>query len=444
MKKKYFFLLLLVMGWLGSTAKAEDYLMPQYGYKTKVVSKDAPLTFYDFKGASTHFTQSALSTVIFQPATEGYSIKITFEELNLTKYSASYDVYMRIYNGQFDVTSITYPTSGNPSVHFPENANQIAYIPGDGAVNPLPTYISGAADGCLSVCLYSKDPNPKESYWKATVEEVLLESMTVKSATVDNSFVDGEIWAGKENVAVAGLTVTTEGYSSPDKLETLSFTTSNTDVIKGEHIKLYAGQAASTAPLTELIGTVTESAGVYTLTLDAPYAFSNGANKFCLGATIEAGAAFNATGSVNITGIQTTNNFSPLTTADAVTLTVQPMYLMAENATYTVSGEANFYDEGGKDDKVVKGFDGKVVFAPATEGSKVKLTFNSINVFYTDYAANSTGYVDYIKVYNGNSTNEADLIWQLSQSEANTTTAIVLKSTAADGQLTITHKNNIS
>lgn len=444
MKKKYFFLLLLVMGWLGSTAKAEDYLMPQYGYETKVVSKDAPLTFYDFKGASTHFTQSALSTVIFQPATEGYSIKITFEELNLTKYSASYDVYMRIYNGQFDVTSITYPTSGNPSVHFPENANQIAYIPGDGAVNPLPTYISGAADGCLSVCLYSKDPSPKESYWKATVEEVLLESMTVKSATVDNSFVDGEIWAGKENVAVAGLTVTTEGYSSPDKLETLSFTTSNTDVIKGEHIKLYAGQAASTAPLTELTGTVTESAGVYTLTLDAPYAFSKGANKFCLGATIEAGAAFNATGSVNITGIQTTNNFSPLTTADAVTLTVQPMYLMAENATYTVSGEANFYDEGGKDDKVVKGFDGKVVFAPATEGSKVKLTFNSINVFYTDYAANSTGYVDYIKVYNGNSTNEADLIWQLSQSEANTTTAIVLKSTAADGQLTITHKNNIS
>lgn len=444
MKKKYFFLLLLVMGWLGSTVMAEDYLMPQYGHETKVVSKDAPLTFYDFKGASTHFTQSALSTVIFQPATEGYSIKITFEELNLTKYSASYDVYMRIYNGQFDVTSITYPTSGNPSVHFPENANQIAYIPGDGAVNPLPTYISGAADGSLSVCLYSKDPSPKESYWKATVEEVFLESMTVKSATVDNSFVDGEIWAGKENVAVAGLTVTTEGYSSPDKLEALSFTTSNTDVIKGEHIKLYAGQAASTAPLTELTGTVTESAGVYTLTLDAPYAFSNGANKFCLGATIEAGAAFNATGSVNITGIQTTNNFSPLTTADAVTLTVQPMYLMAENATYTVSGEANFYDEGGKDDKVVKGFDGKVVFAPATEGSKVKLTFNSINVFYTDYAANSTGYVDYIKVYNGNSTNEADLIWQLSQSEANTTTAIVLKSTAADGQLTITHKNNIS
>ena len=445
MRKTFLLFVAFALSWLGGKAVAEDYSMPQYGHETKVVSKDAPLTFYDFKGASTHFTQSALSTVIFKPATSGYSIKITFEELNLTKYSASYDVYMRIYNGQFDVTSITYPTSGNPSVQFPENANQIAYIPGDGAVNPLPTYISGAADGCLSVCLYSKDPSPKESYWKATVEEVLLESMTVKSAAVDNSFVVDDIWAGKENVAVAGLTVTTDGYSSPDKLETISFSTSNTDVIKGENIKLYAGQAASTAGLTELTGTVTENAGVYTLTLDAPYAFGNGANKFCLGTTIEAGAAFNATGSVTITDIKTTNNFSPLTTAATpATLTVKPMYLMAENATYTISQPTNFYDEGGKEGKVVKGFDGKVVFTPATEGSKVKLTFNNINVFYTDYAANSTGYVDYIKVYNGNSTDEADLLWQLSQAEASTTTAIVLKSTAADGKLTITHRNNIS
>ena len=438
-------MVLLAMAWLCSAVSAEEYLMPQYGYETKVVSKDAPLTFYDFKGADTHFTQSAFSTVIFKPATDGYSIKITFEELNLTKYSTSYDVYMRIYNGQYDVDGTTYPTSGNPSGSFAENANQIAYIPGDGAVNPLPTYISGAADGCLSVCLYSKDPSPKESYWKATVEEVLLEAMTVKSAAVDNSFVVDDIWAGKENVAVAGLTVTTDGFSSPDKLESISFTSSNTDVIKGENIKLYAGQAASTAGLTELAGTITENAGVYTLTLDAPYAFGNGANKFCLGTTIEAGAAFNATGSVTITDIKTTNNFSPLTTAATpATLTVQPMYLMAENATYTISQPTNFYDEGGKDGKVIKGFDGKVVFAPATEGSKVKLTFNSINVFYTDYAANSTGYVDYIKVYNGNSTDEADLLWQISQAEASTTTAIVLKSTAADGKLTITHKNNIS
>ena len=129
MHKHVFLCAVMTLLGLCGKAVAEDYLMPQYGYATKVVSKDAPLTFYDFKGASSHFTQSAFSTVIFQPATEGYSIKITFEELNLTRYSASYDVYLRIYNGQYDVTGTTYPTSGNPSGKFVENANQIGYIP---------------------------------------------------------------------------------------------------------------------------------------------------------------------------------------------------------------------------------------------------------------------------------------------------------------------------
>lgn len=444
MKKLLMYFAVFAMSWLSGTAAAEDYLMPQYGYDTKVVSKDAPITFYDFKGADTHFTQSAFSTVIFKPATEGYSIKISFEELNLTRYSASYDVYLRLYNGQYDVDGTTYPTSGNPSGSFAENANQIAYIPGDGAVTPLPTYISGSADGCLSVCLYSKDPSPKESYWKATVEEVLLESMTVKAASGNNDFVDGEIWAGKQGVGVAGFGITTEGYSSPDKLQSLTFTCTNAAVIDATALKLYAGQSASVAGLTEVAGTITESEGVYTYTLTDAYSLSNGANLFCLGGDVITSAAFNATASVNVTGIATAGGFTAFIPAAAVTLTVQPMYLMATDATYSIAQDTKFYDEGGKDGKVVKGFDGKVVFAPATEGKKVSLTFKDIDVFYTDYAANSTGYVDYIKVYNGNSTDEKDLLWQLTQAEASSKSDIVIKSTAADGKLTITHKNNIS
>lgn len=444
MKKLLMYFAVFAMSWLSGTAAAEDYLMPQYGYDTKVVSKDAPITFYDFKGADTHFTQSAFSTVIFKPATEGYSIKISFEELNLTRYSASYDVYLRLYNGQYDVDGTTYPTSGNPSGSFAENANQIAYIPGDGAVTPLPTYISGSADGCLSVCLYSKDPSPKESYWKATVEEVLLESMTVKAASGNNDFVDGEIWAGKQGVGVAGFGITTEGYSSPDKLQSLTFTCTNAAVIDVTALKLYAGQSASVAGLTEVAGTITELEGVYTYTLTDAYSLSNGANLFCLGGDVITSAAFNATASVNVTGIATAGGFTAFIPAAAVTLTVQPMYLMATDATYSIAQDTKFYDEGGKDGKVVKGFDGKVVFAPATEGKKVQLTFKEIDVFYTDYAANSTGYVDYIKVYNGNSTDEKDLLWQLTQAEASSKSDIVIKSTAADGKLTITHKNNIS
>ena len=444
MKKKVFFLAVIAATWLCGKAVAEDYSMLQYGYETKVVSKDAPLTFYDFKGASEEFTQSAFSSVIFEPATPGYSIKITFEELKLTRYSASWDVYMRIYNGKYDVAGTTYPSSGNPSGSFPENANQIAYIPGDGAVNPLPSYISGSADGCLSVCLYSKDPSPKSSNWKATVEEVLLEAMEVEKAEGDNSFVDGNVWAGKANVGVAGFNITTKGYSSPDKLQSFTFTCSNSDVVDPTALKFYAGSAASVAGLTEIAGTISEAAGVYTFTLTDAQALSNGANKFCLGGDILATAPFNATAAVNVTGLTTVGGYTTFVVADAVALTVQPMYLMAEDATYSINGETNFYDEGGPEGKVVKGFDGKVVFEPVTAGKKVKLTFKSIEVFYTDYAASSTGYVDIIKVYNGNSTNAADLLWEITQAQATSSSDIVLKSTASDGKLTITHQCNIS
>ena len=263
---------------------------------------------------------------------------------------------MRIYNGEFDVTSLTYPTSGNPGygLNFPENANQIAYIPGDGAVDPLPSYVSGSADGCLSVCLYSKDPSPKSSNWKATVEEVLLEAMEVEKAEGDNSFVDGSVWAGKANVGVAGFNITTKGYSSPDKLQSFTFTCSNSDVVDLTALKLYSGSAASVAGLTEIAGTISEAAGVYTFTLTDAQALSNGANKFCLGGDILGTAPFNATATVNVTGLTTVGGYTTFVVADAVALTVQPMYLMAENASYSISGETNFYDEGGLEGKVMK------------------------------------------------------------------------------------------
>ncbi|MBR4565151.1 MAG: DUF4465 domain-containing protein [Paludibacteraceae bacterium] len=446
MRKTFLLFVAFALCWLGGKAVAEDYLMPQFGHQTVTVSAGSPVTFMDmnsYAGISSSNNNNSFATTIFKPAESGNSIKIEFENVDVRNDGSSWPANLSIYNGVFDVTSVTYPTATSgvtASSAFPATDKLVEKL--DGTYTNL-TYISADATGALSVCYVYRYAKAIQG-WKATVSSITLDPMTITGATGNNSFVDGEVWSGKKNVAVAGLGITTEGYSSPDKLESFTFTCNNMAVLDPTALKLYAGQAASVAGLTEIAGTITESAGVYTFTLTTPQALSNGANHFSLGGNILSTAAFNATASVNITGIATAGGFTTFTTATPATLTVQPMYLMAENATYTISQPTNFYDEGGKDGKVVKGFDGKVVFTPATSGSKVKLTFNNINVFYTDYAANSTGYVDYIKVYNGNSTEEADLLWQLSQAEASTTTAIVLKSTAADGKLTITHKNNIS
>lgn len=432
-------------------AVAEDYLMPQWGHETKTVAAGETITFYDNAGtgsfaSSTFYSQS---TVVFKPAVEGSAIKVTFQELELHNYNysatSSWKCYLNVYKGTFDKSSMTYPTSGSSVNEFPTNDNLIASHKGEEVVSSMPTYVSEAADGALSFCFYAKDPSSTASPgWKATVEVITLESMTITGAAGDNSFVDGEVWAGKTNVAVAGFGITTEGYSSPDKLQSLTFTCSNSAVINPTALKLYAGKAASTSALTEIAGTITESNGVYTYTLTTPQALGNGTNKFCVGADILASAAFNATTAVNVTGIATVGNFTTFTPAQAVTLTVQPMYLMTTDATYTVSQPTNFFDEGGKDGKVIKGFDGKVVFEPATDGKKVALTFKDIEVFYTEYAANSTGYVDYIKVYNGNSTAAADLLWEITEAQATCHQDILIRSTAADGKLTVTHKCNIS
>lgn len=435
---------MVLLGLCGNAA-AENVIMPQFGHQTVTVSAGNPVTFMDMKshaGISSSSSNNSFATTIFQPAEAGNAIRITFQNLDVRNDGASWPAYVKVYDGVFDVTSVTYPTttSGVNATEFPSTAQQLDRL--DGTYSNL-VYVSSDATGALSVCYHYKYAKAING-WTATVESVTLEQMTVTGAAGDNTMVDAEVWSGKTDVAVAGLTVTTEGYSAPDALQLITFTCSGNTVLNPEALVLYAGSAASTATLTALPGVITENAGEYTYTLTTPYMLGNGTNTFCLGGNILATAAFNTTATVNVTGVTMIGGFSTFTPATATTLTVQPMYLMATDATYTVSQPTQFYDEGGKDGNVIKGFNGKVVFTPATAGKKVQLTFKDIEVFYTDYAASNTGYVDYIKVYSGNSTNAQDLLWEINAAQASLKTDLVIKSTAADGKLTVTHTCNVS
>lgn len=448
MKKNLLLFAVLVVGGLCCVAHADDYLMPQWGYETRSVSKDAPVTFYDFMGEDdipSSSSSNSYSTVVFTPAEEGYSISVNFEYVDVKDDGAGWVSYLDVFDGVFDKSLVNggeYPSSvsGN-TTPFKDYATPVKHFENGNFQNE--SFVSGSATGALSVCFHYRYA-AKSRGWKATVTAVKLEDMTVNSAKGDNSDVDAQVWADKKNVEVAGFIITTEGYSSPDKLQSITFTCSNAAVVNPLDVRLYAGMAASVSSLAKIEGVITENAGVYTYTLTTPYAFGNGDNKFCIGADILSSAPFNAEAEINVTGVETVGGFTDYTPATAAKLTVQPMYIMAADATFTINEQANFYDEGGPDGKVIKGFDGKAVFAPATEGKKVVLTFNTIDVFYTDYAAGSTGYVDYVKVYNGDSTADADLLWEISQATASSTSDIVIRSTAPDGKLTITHKCNVS
>ena len=228
MRKTFLLFVAFALSWLGGNVAAEDVLMPQFGHQTITVSAGSPVTFMDMKshaGISSSSNNNSFATTIFQPAEEGNSIKITFQSLDVLNDGTSWPAYVKVYDGIFDVSSVTYPTStsGVTTTEFPVTDKQLVRL--DGTYSNL-EYISSDATGALSVCYHYKYAKAIDG-WIATVSSVTLEAMTVQSAAGDNSFVEGSVWAGKANVAVAGLGITTEGYSSPDKLASLTFTCSN-------------------------------------------------------------------------------------------------------------------------------------------------------------------------------------------------------------------------
>ena len=70
--------------------------------------------------------------------------------------------------------------------------------------------------------------------------------------------------------------------------------------------------------------------------------------------------------------------------------------IASEAKTYVIDDDALFYDDGGKDGKYTKDFEGSVTFVPATEGKAIKLDITKLKLFNTS----STGLNDVFKVYN--------------------------------------------
>lgn len=442
MKKIFTFIALSALV-LQSNLWAEDYLMPKWGYEEKTIAAAETLTFYDFNGESdipSNSSSNSYSTVVFKPQEAGYGVQIVFDYIEMKDDGSGWVSYLDVFDGVFDKTLVnggTYPSSVSGSTTpFSQLATPLKHFENGTFSNE--SFLSADATGALSVCFHYRYAAAVKG-WKATVSCVKLQDMQLKSANALYDFVDTEVWAGKQNVALAGLNIVAEGSGNPDALQKITFTLDGASVIDAASVAVYSGKGADVSALSKQEATITLADGVYTATLSKT--LGSGDNYFTLGGNILSTAAFNQTAKVNITGIQTAGGFTSFTTATPAELKVAAMYLMATDATYTISDLTKFYDDGGKDGKVSKGFDGKVVFAPATAGSKIKLDFKTINLFYTQYAASSTGYVDYLKVFNGNSTDDKDLLWQATQSDY---TNVVIKSTAENGMLTVTHKNNIS
>ncbi len=85
-----------------------------------------------------------------------------------------------------------------------------------------------------------------------------------------------------------------------------------------------------------------------------------------------------------------------------------------------------FYDDGGIDGKVSEEFNGIITFVPKDAGKKILIDFSKVKIF------EGSLYSQFIKVYNGTTADEANLIQLVKKG-----TTPTIKSTSADGALTV-------
>lgn len=247
MKKKFFLLGLLgLLTLIPLGLHAEDVNMLQFGHHEVIVERGKPITYYDYNGTKDIGEGYAFATTIFKPANAGDMVTITFEEVGLHKTYKDWDDWeedwdyniatLKVYNGVFDVKSVTYPTSGKAEISFPDNAQLLETL-ADKYTNK--TYTSIDASGALSCCFHAYQCLTNATGWKATV------SVIEAAPAVEDIDVKQPQW-GKQVVTVqSGQTVTFYDYTGHYKGEDATgwqFETFATTIFKpakeGEKVKI--------------------------------------------------------------------------------------------------------------------------------------------------------------------------------------------------------------
>ncbi|MBR5928840.1 MAG: DUF4465 domain-containing protein [Prevotella sp.] len=411
-------------------APAKKVLQPQFGKQIVEVADGDEIPFYDPWGTqniSGSTSYNAQSLVVFKPAEAGKSVRITFEELDLKQYGASYPIYLNIYDGVADAdNSFTFATStsgvnGSSSFANMTGTLQAEKINNDNKPSLPATYTSNTSDGALSVgFLHYNSSNC--TGWVAKVTVVQLENMTITGAGSNYEGVSSEL-TYKQNVALANAYVTATGVMNPDNVTGIYFTlTQNESVVDPTALKLFKGD-------TQVSATVeTDGTGYKFVLNEAP---AEGTTNFTIKGDILGTAAIGAKVQVDITKITTTaltDGITPFTAGTSVEITNPALVLMSATPQTITVGETplQFYDEGGKDGGIVSKTNGQVTFLSGVEGKKVMVDFTKNEIWHGSL------YNQELRIYNGQTVDAANLIKTLQQGETG-----IVRSTAEDGSLTV-------
>lgn len=381
---------------------------------------DTTLMFYDDGGKDGKISSKFDGTVTFAPTTAGKVVQIKFTDVALYESaygSDTYDDKLWVYNG---------------ATASADNLN--AQVKKGDQV----TLRSSSEDGTLTIRLVSVTGDYyRGAGFTAEVSEYVPAEMTVSGVTAEQVS-DATSCAGDADRAILKVTVETENTQAVSATKFVFNTTGTTDASHLSKATLYYTGKSTEFSTAKKVGESVPTS-LETFTIEGEQTLVEGANNFWLAYDIDIKAE---TGEIIDAGCESvtvggTDYVPGKSNPDGNSSIENTLISSLGKTTKTVYGEWTFKSQDnpytGSSYKAESG-EQVTTFVPGTEGRIIELDITSFALYY----ASSSYYPQArFEVYSGQDTGGAKL-WSLtSTDDKDSGPGKVLRSTSADGALTV-------
>lgn len=397
-------------------------LMPNGG-KHATFTIDGDTKFYDAGGPEGNIPLNAEGTITLLPATAGTIIKFDPTEWKLFDTSSvGYNDIFRAYSGR-------------------EVADEalIADLCSKGRI-----LYSSAADGSMTIYFKSVQGNASSAKagWDATLSAITPTDMTVGSISAIATD-PAKPGAGSTVERLLLFDVRADNTLNPLDLTSLSFALpEGANATKGVTVSYFGSEADSKTSTP--YGTA-EIGVDGTATVSGSLTLSEGSNIFAVAVEVTATANNGDKAGIRLTGITASGNATAAEGVEA-TVEVENVCRLTEGEhSHTIYGPWQFTHTTASEYSskyAASTSDHTVTFTPAEAGTVAQLTFKDFDVYYS---TSSYGTKAKFEVYSGTGTDRT-LLWSLADHPDKKADGpgMKLRSTAADGSLTVVFNPNAS
>ena len=405
---------------VSATRTVNNVCRATQGAHSHVIS--GPWTFTHTEGYSGKYeTVDADYVVTFTPAEAGTVAEIDFSSFDVYYSTSSYST-----RAVFEIYSGTEVSADKLLWNLKDNS--------ESKVGPGKVLRSQSADGSLTIRF---NPKTTSSYyagtgWTATVQPFQNHDMSVKNITVNQTSSD-VLAVGATGAELIDFNLETEGTLSLMTVKDINLDLKNTQAAISK-VSVFYNNTNDRASAVEF-GAV-ENPEASAITVSGERELAEGNNYWWVNVDIKADAAAESVVDAKLVSIvDAAGTTTTIENGDPEgNRVVKYIYLMQEgNNIVTVTEPLLFYDDGGADGKLTKGFKGSVTFVPGRDNSAVQI--NTLNTFSIGSGK--------MMIYSGREANEENILGKIT-GYSTTTGPANLVSKAEDGSMTVVFEANSS